>query len=78
MKMMELVVEGERPLRRGPAIYFLEGHDALVLAAPRQVALVVPYELARAALLADPVNNSLGVAIISFGGADEREARHAL
>ena len=78
MKMMELVVEGERPLRRGTTIYFLEGHDALVLAAPRQVALVVPYELARAALLADPVNNSLGVAVISFGGADEREARHAL
>ena len=76
--MMELVVEGERPLRRGTTIYFLEGHDALVLAAPRQVALVVPYELARAALLADPVNNSLGVAVISFGGADEREARHAL
>ena len=78
MKMIELVVEGERPLRRGTAIYFLEGHDALVLAAARQVALVVAYELARAALLADPINHSLGVAIISFGGADEREARHAL
>ena len=76
--MMELVVEGERPLRRRTTVYFLEGHDALVLAAPRQVALVVAHELAGAALLADPVNNSLGVAIISFGGADEREARHAL
>ena len=69
--MMELVVEGERPLRRGTTIYFLEGHDALVLAAPRQVALVVADQFARAALLADPINNSLGVAIISFGGADQ-------
>ena len=60
------------------AICFLEGHDALVLAAPRQVALVVPYELAGTAALADPIHNSLGVAVISFGGADEREARHAL
>ena len=78
MKMMELVVEGERPLRRGTTIYFLEGHDALVLAAARQVALVVAHELARAALLADPIDNSFRVAVISFGGADEREARHAL
>ena len=76
--MIELVVEGERPLRRGTSIYFLEGHDALVLAAPRQVALVVPYELAGPAALADPVDNSFRVAVISFGGADEREARHAL
>ena len=64
--MIELVVEGERPLRRGPAIYFLEGHDALVLAAPRQVALVVAHELARAALLADPINNGLGVAVVAL------------
>ena len=76
--MMELVVEGERPLRRGTTIYFLEGHDALVLAAPRQVALVVADELAGTAALADPVDDGLGVAVISFGGADEREARHAL
>ena len=76
--MIELVVEGECPLRRGPAIYFLEGHDALVLAAPRQVALVVADELARAAALADPVDDGFRVAVISFGGADQREARHAL
>ena len=67
--MMELVVEGERPLRRGTTIYFLEGHDALVLAAARQVPLVVAHELAGPAALADPIHNSLGVAIISFGGA---------
>ena len=71
MKMMELVVEGERPLRRGTTIYFLEGHDALVLAAPRQVALVVAHELAGAAALADPINYRFGVAIISLGGADQ-------
>ena len=76
--MMELVVEGERPLRRGPGVRLLEGHDALVLAAPRQVALVVAHELAGPAALADPVDNSFRVAVISFGGADEREARHAL
>ena len=76
--MIELVVEGERPLRRGTTIYFLEGHDALVLAAPRQVALVVADQFARAALLADPVNHSFRVAIISLGGAYQREARHAL
>ena len=76
--MMELVVEGERPLRRGTTIYFLEGHDALVLAAPRQVALVVAHELARAALLADPVDNSFRVAVVALRRADQREARHAL
>ena len=76
--MMELVVEGERPLRRRTTVYFLEGHDALVLAAPRQVALVVADELARAAALADPVDDGFRVAVISFGGADQREARHAL
>ena len=76
--MIELVVEGERPLRRGTTIYFLEGHDALVLAAARQVALVVADQFARAALLADPINNSLGVAVVALRRADEREARHAL
>ena len=76
--MIELVVEGERPLRRGTTIYFLEGHDALVLAAPRQVALVVADQFTGTAALADPINNSFRVAVISFGGADEREARHAL
>ena len=42
------------------------------------MALVVADELARAALLADPVDDGLGIAVISFGGADEREARNAL
>ena len=68
---MELVVEGERPLRRGTAIYFLEGHDALVLAAPRQVALVVSDQFARAALLADPINNSFRVAVVALRRADQ-------
>ena len=76
--MMELVVEGERPLRRRTTVYFLEGHDALVLAAPRQVALVIADQFARASLLTDPIDDGFRVAVISFGGADEREARHAL